>query len=315
MKKYLFVFSLVACTINVALPNQAFAVELYSAGSLRNSLTEITGLFTEDTGIPVTLTFNGSGTLADTIQKELTEKGKSADVFTSADIGNPQRLYDQGLSGPVVNFIGNRLVAVVRPGLNVTSDNLLNFLLDPNIKVGTSTPIKDPSGDYAFQVFDKAGQVKSGSTQILKDKALQLVGGNPNAPVLPNGENNLVYFLKKIPQEEFRADIFLSYYTGALSAQALPNGSDLQLIELPNYLATKADYGLTIVKNADPDSQKLADYILSPKAQDILINKYKFAPPSTPVPEPSSIGGAVLAVSIAFALKKRQAYFKSNQSK
>ncbi len=147
----------------------------------------------------------------------------------------------------------------------------------------------------------------------MKDKALQLVGGNPSAPVLPDGKNSLVYFLKETQQ----TDIFLSYFTGALAAKGLTDGSgsDLQLIELPDYLATKANYGLTVVKNADPDSQKLAGYILSPKAQDILVNKYKFARPSTPVPEPSSVGGAVFAVDVAFALKKKQASFKKQSVK
>ncbi|MEH1854347.1 MAG: substrate-binding domain-containing protein [Nostoc sp.] len=115
-------------------------------------------------------------------------------------------------------------------------------------------------------LFDKADKIKPGSSQTLKDKALQLVGGNPSAPVLPAGKNSLVYFLK----ETHKADIFLSYYTSGKAAQSLKDGNDLQLIELPDYLATKADYGLTVLKNADPDSEKLVAYILSPEGQAIL---------------------------------------------
>ncbi len=44
---------------------------------------------------------------------------------------------------------------------------------------------------------------------------MQLVGGNPNAPIVPNGKNNLVYFLEETKQ----ADIFLSYYTSGKTAQ------------------------------------------------------------------------------------------------
>lgn len=293
MKKHFFALSLIASTFSVTFPIQAFAVSLYGAGSLKNALTEVAGSFTKKTGIPVTTTFNSSGILAQQIQDELAKGMKSADVFASADIGNAQKLYDKGLSNPVVNFTSNRLVAVVKPGLSVTPENLLEFLLNPNIKVGTSTPIKDPAGDYAFQVFNKADQVKPGSSQILKDKALQLVGGNPNEPVLPKGENNLIYFLKKTQM----ADIFLSYYTSGKAAQALANGNDLQLVDLPNYLATKADYGLTVLKNTDPDSKKLAAYILSPKGQAILA-KNGFSSPSTltSVPEHQAVGGIVFGV-------------------
>lgn len=310
MKKHFFVLSLIASTFSVSFPIQAFAVDLYAAGSLQNALTEVAGSFTKETGIPVTTTFNSSGILEQQIQNELATTGKSADVFASADIGNPQKLYDAGLSNPVVNFTSNRLVAVVKPGLSVTPENLLDFLLNPDIKVGTSTPIKDPSGDYAFQVFDKADQVKPGSSQILKDKALQLVGGNPSAPVLPKGENSLVYFLK----ETQMADIFLSYYTSGKAAQALANGNDLQLVDLPDYLATKADYGLTVLKNADPDSDKLAAYILSPEGQAILA-KNGFSSPSTltSVPEHQGVGGIVFAVGAAFILKKKLASAKKQQ--
>ncbi|MBD6614990.1 PEP-CTERM sorting domain-containing protein [Komarekiella sp. 'clone 1'] len=312
MKKQLFAFSLIACAVDVILPTQSFAVTLYGAGSLRNSLTEVAQAFTNEYSINVDTYFGPSGLTQQKIEQEILTKGKSADVFASADLGNPQKLFEKGLSGPVKNFISNRITAIIRPGLtDVTSNNLLDLLLDTNIKVGISTPGADPSGDYAWQIFDKADTVKPGSAQILKNKALQLVGGNPSAPSVPTGENNLVYFLKK----NSKVDIFLAYYTSGKSAQELEQGNDLQIVDLPDYLATKADYGLTIVKKADPDSQKLVDYILSPKAQDILVDKYKFTPPSTAVPEPISISGAILAVGIAFALKKRQAYFKKQSVK
>ncbi|MEH2107604.1 molybdate ABC transporter substrate-binding protein [Nostoc sp.] len=310
MKKKIFVLSLIASTFSLTFPIKAFAVDLYAAGSLTNALTEVKESFTKETGIPVTTTFNGSGTLAQQIQDELAKTGKSADVFASADIGNAQKLYDKGLSNPVVNFTSNRLVAVVRPGLSVTPENLLDFLLNPDINVGTSTPIKDPSGDYAFQVFDKADKIKPGSSQTLKEKALQLVGGNPSAPVLPTGKNSLVYFLK----ETQKADIFLSYYTSGKAAQSLSDGNDLQLIELPDYLATKADYGLTVLKNADPDSEKLAAYILSPEGQAILARN-GFSSPSrlTSVPEHQGVGGIVFAVGAAFVLQKKLASAKKQQ--
>ncbi|MEH2288891.1 molybdate ABC transporter substrate-binding protein [Nostoc sp.] len=301
MKKHFFAFSLIACAVSVVLPTQAFAVKLYAAGSLRDSLTEVAESFNEKYGIPVETRFGPSGLTREFIEQEFSKTGKSADVFASADIDNPQTLFEEGLSEPVVNFTSNRITAVVRSGLNITSDNLLDFLLKPEIKVGTSTPIADPSGDYAWQIFDKADQVTPGNSQILKNKALQLVGGNPNAPIVPNGKNSLVYFL----QETKQADIFLAYYTSGKTAQKTEGGDNLQIIELPDYLATKADYGLTTLKNTDPDGKKLAEYILSQKGQEILA-KYGFSSPSTSVPEHQGAGGILLALSVALILHKKQ---------
>ncbi|MBH8573584.1 molybdate ABC transporter substrate-binding protein [Nostocaceae cyanobacterium CENA369] len=303
MKQQFFAFSLTACAVSAIVPTQAFAVTLYGAGSLQNSLTEVAQAFTKEYGINIDTYFGPSGLTEQKIEQEISTKGQSTDVFASADLGNPQKLFVKGLSEPVKNFTSNRMTAIVRPGLTgVTSDNLLDFLLNTNIKVGTSTPGSDPSGDYAWQIFDKADAVKSGNSQILKNKALQLVGGNPSAPSVPTGQNNLIYFLKTNPT----VDIFLAYYTSGKSAQKLEQGNDLQIVELPDYLATKADYGLTVLKNADPDGEKLAAYILSSQGQAIL-SKYGFSSPTVTqsVPEHQGIGGYVLALSIALAMHKK----------
>lgn len=302
MKQYLYTFSLIACAVSVTLPTPALGVTLYGAGSLRSSLTELAKAFTTNSGIAVNTYFGPSGLTRAKIEDELLGNKKTADVFASADLGNPQQLFQKGLSSSVINFTSNRMVAVLRPGLDdITSDNLLNFLLDPNIKIGTSTPLSDPSGDYAWQIFDKADKVRPGSSQTLKDKALQLVGGNPSAPPVPSNQNNLVYFLKTNPL----ADIFLAYYTSGKTAQELETGQDLRVVELPDYLATKADYGLTIIKNADPDAKKLAAYILSPKGQAILANYGFSSPSSTPVPENQGVYGTLLALSVAFAMHRK----------
>jgi molybdate transport system substrate-binding protein len=38
--------------------------------------------------------------------------------------------------------------------------NLIAKLLDPSVRLATSTPIADPGGDYAWNVFDKAEAVR-----------------------------------------------------------------------------------------------------------------------------------------------------------
>ena len=107
------------------------------------------------------------------------------------------------------------------------------------MKLGTSTPKADPSGDYAFEVFAKAEGVKAGSRAALEKKALQLTGG-PSSAQPPAGRNVYGWHVA-----EGRADIFLAYCTGAVVAQRENPGQ--QIVALPEPLAVGADYGLTVM--------------------------------------------------------------------
>lgn len=126
-------------------------VLLHAAGSLRGALTEVSQAFEKSSPLKVQAKFGASGLLKDEIAG-----GARAEVFASANMEHPQALAKANKSGPVVLFARNKLCALVRPGLAVTGDNLLERMLDPQVKLGTSTPKADPSGDYAFETFRKA---------------------------------------------------------------------------------------------------------------------------------------------------------------
>ena len=303
MKKSWIAVLFVTFTVSATLSSKVQAVTLYNAGSLGNALGEVSNNFTQTSGIGVTQVSGPSGSLEQRIEQEFASQGASADVFASADTGNPQKLFDEGLGSPVINFTDNRLVAIVKPGLSVTSDNLLDKLLDPNIRLATSTPINDPSGDYAEEIFQKADSVKPGSFQILENKALRLVGGAPTTVTPPAGVDTFKYIL----DDQNLADVALVYYTTGLASVAA--ASDLQIVDLPNNLATEAKYGLSVLKGASPDAEKLAQYILSPEGQQVLL-KYGFTSPQKPtsVPEGQGVGGVVLALGVAFALQKKLAH-------
>ena len=242
------------------------AVRLHAAGSLRSAMLEIAQGFTAAYGIAVDANFKSSGLL-----REGFEKGTEGDVFASADMGNPQKLQQEGLSGPVVLFARNQLCAIARPGLALTSATLLAAMLDPAVKLGTSTPKADPSGDYAWAMFGKADAVTPGSRAKLEAKALQLMGG-PNSAQPPAGLTPYAWHLK-----EGRADIFLAYCTGAKEVLTqLPGATS---VALPPTLATGADYGLTVLKTADAAKTNLLTmYILSAAGQTVLA-KYGFEAP------------------------------------
>jgi molybdate transport system substrate-binding protein len=262
---------LVIATIMGLLTTPAIAsgvVLLHAAGSLRGGLTEVAQGFEKLSGLEVLAKFGASGLLKDEIAA-----GARAEVFASANMEHPLALAKANKSGPVVLFARNRLCALARPGLGVTSDTLLDRMLDPDVKLGTSTPKADPSGDYAFEIFRKAEAVRQNARAVLEQKALQLTGG-PSSAAPPAGRNAYGWHIA-----EGRADIFLAYCTAARDAQT--ENAELQMIALPDALAVSADYGLTVMTDASPGAYRFALFILSPEGQRILAS-YGFSAPNLP---------------------------------
>src|SRR5262245_31541072 len=153
---------------------------------------------------------------------------------------HPQALARAGKAGAVRLFARNRLCALSRD--DFPSDKLLDRLLDPAVKVGTSTPKADPSGDYAFELFAKADKLRPGARAALEKKALKLTGG-PDSPQPPKGRS-----LYAMLVAEGKADVFLLYCTAA--AEARQENPALRIVAIPEPLAVGADYGLTVVNGA-----------------------------------------------------------------
>jgi molybdate transport system substrate-binding protein len=238
-------------------PANASEVLLHAAGSLRAALTEAAEAYEKASGNKVTGTYGASGTLRDRIAA-----GERAEVFASANMTHPQSLAQGGKSSPVVLFARNRLCALVRPGLAVTPATLLEQMLNPAAKVGTSTPKADPSGDYAFAVFAKAEALKAGAKAALEAKALKLSGA-PDSARPPEGRSLYGWHVA-----EGRADIYLCYCTAASAAQAENPGQ--QIVALPEALAIGADYGLTVMNGAPSAAHHFALFVLSDAGQRIL---------------------------------------------
>lgn len=243
-------------------------VLLHAAGSLRGALTDIAKAFEAAGGPKVQATYEASGTLRDEIAV-----GAKAEVFASANMAHPQSLAQAGKSSPVVLFARNRLCALVRPGLAVTPANLLDAMLRSDVKLGTSTPKADPSGDYAWEVFRKADALRQGAFDTLEKKALQLTGGTSSTQP-PAGRSVYGWHIA-----EGRADVFLSYCTAAAVAQRENPGQ--QIVALPDPLAVGADYGLTVMNDASVAAYRFALFILSSEGQSILV-KHGFAAPGLP---------------------------------
>ena len=241
-------------------------IRVYSAGSLKMPLQEAADAYGHGSGIRVALTFGASGLLLERIKK-----GEAADVFASANMDNPETLFRDGLAGPVVRFARNRLCALARPEIPATTENLLSTLLDPKVRLGTSTPKSDPAGDYAWQMFHRAETVRPGSYATLDAKALKLTGGTDSAPA-PEGRNAYGWLL-----ESRQADVFLTYCTNALIAAKEVNG--LSVIAIPPTLEVSGDYGVTVLAAGNREAaNRFVAFILSVEGQAILA-KYGFSSP------------------------------------
>ncbi len=242
------------------------SARLFAAGSLRAAMTDIADAFRQSGGGAVDMQFGASGLLRDRL-----ERGERADVFASANLEHPTALAAAKRAGPVVLFARNRLCALAPASLAVTSQNLLDKLLDPLIKVGTSTPKADPSGDYAFELFAKAESSRPGARKTLEAKALKLTGG-PDSPPPPKDRNVYAMLVS-----ERKADVFLTYCTNARAAQA--EVPALATIAIPDALAVGASYGLTLLAGANAAGSRLALFVMSSEGQRILA-KHGFEAPA-----------------------------------
>jgi len=239
-------------------------LRVYAAGSLTGAMTAIAEAFTASGGPPVTTVFGASGLL-----RERIENGEAPAVFASADVGNAQALAKAGKAAAPVVFARNRLCALAAPGIDAATGTLLDRLLDPRVKVGTSTPRADPSGDYAWQLFEKAEALRPGAFATLDAKALKLTGG-PQSPSVPPGRS--VYALLIA---ERKADIFLTYCTNATEAAREVPGA--RVVALPENLAVGASYALTVVGPPQPGAERFALFVLSTRGQELLA-QHGFAP-------------------------------------
>lgn len=257
--------SVASCPVVASHAAFAQPVSLHAAGSLRAALDGVSGEFERREGVQVERVYGASGLLRDRIAK-----GEPAQVFASANVEHPQQLADAGKAVAPLVFARNVLCALTRSDTGVQSANLLERMLDPSLKLGTSTPKADPSGDYAWELFGRAESLRAGARDVLQAKALQLTGG-PDSPPPPKDRN--VYGDLVATR---RADVFLTYCTNALLARR--DFPDLVSVEIPPELAVGARYGITVMRGAPEPAWRLAWFILSADGQAILA-KHGFGSP------------------------------------
>jgi ABC-type molybdate transport system substrate-binding protein len=246
---------LVAYTAGAALA-QSQSIEVYSAGSLRNVVAELAKQMTAGYGIEVKPTFSGSGLL-----RERIEHGEKPDLFLSADLGSPRTLTSAGLTMvPTIAFAKNRMCIVSRRAAHVTASNLIEQMLKPAVRVKTSKPVADPSGDYAWAIFDRIDALQPGKGKILKEKAERLMDVKATS-VNPDQSAAAALF------STGQIDLSITYCSGTASLEReLP---DITSLEVPAALDPHPVYGLAVL-SSKPEALRVALFLLSEKGQSII---------------------------------------------
>jgi molybdate transport system substrate-binding protein len=228
-------------------------VEVYSAGSLRGVVGALSREAQSRWNLEVKPTFGGSGLL-----RERIEKGERPDLFLSADLASPLKLEQQGRTVvPAIAIAANRMCIVSRRELKVTAENLIDRLLAKGVRIRTSTPVADPSGDYAWAIFDRIERLRPGAGATLKEKA-QASMSLPMKPAAPEQNPMAALF------NSHQVDVAITYCSG--TAALLKDAPDVGSLEVPAALDPHPIDGMAVLSDK-PAVLRLALWLLSEKGQ------------------------------------------------
>jgi ABC-type molybdate transport system substrate-binding protein len=246
----------------------ASELKVMSAGSLKDAFTVMFADFTKQYGSTFAPVWGPSGVLRERLQK-----GEAFDVYASAALPHAQTLTDAGISGPSVLFTRNAMCVVTTATSALDTGNLIETLLKPETRIGTSTPGADPAGDYTWDIFHRVDAQRPGAFKTLSEKAQQLVGGPASKPPV-NGRSPLLNAL-----DEHGIDLFIYYCSGA--REIVKASPKYKSVELPAELSVGPEYGLTVSRKAQPGAADFAIYLMSPRGQTTL-KAFGFIPVALP---------------------------------
>ncbi len=231
---------------------------ILAAGSLRPALTALAETMPDDRP---SLAFGPAGLLRQAI-----EQGRACDVFLSANLAHPVAIA-RGTDATCRVFARNPLRVVARADIGLQANTLLDQLLDPALRLGTSTPGADPSGDYAVELFERADRLRPGAGARLAAKARHVVGGTVPTAAAPRKDGEVAQLLAG-----GTIDAFVCYRSSAL---AMP--PDLHVVTPPPELAVTAAYAFVVLRPGDA-AERFVGALTGDHGQSILA-QHGFDPP------------------------------------
>jgi molybdate transport system substrate-binding protein len=264
------VFGLIVAFMAVSTQARADTLKVMAAGSLRAAVTDLLHRFPLQSDTVGPPEFGASG-----LVRQKIENGAAVDVFASADMEQPRQLAVGHPERLVFLFARNSLCALSRSNLGLNQANLLDRLLDPAVRIATSTPGSDPLGTYSWEVFARADVLKPGARATLEAKAKKLVGGGEKTPPPVPGKGAVEgIFLSD------QADVMLIYCSAVPALQSeMPS---LTSIKLPSALAVEPADGMVIL-DSKPVALRFVAFVMSEEGQATL-RSHGFEPVASVAP-------------------------------
>src|SRR5262245_27278235 len=126
--------------VMLASPALAETLQVVGAGSLTDAFTDLIRRFPAGADTIATPEFGPSG-----LMREKIELGMNADLFASADMEQARRRAAGRPERSVIHFTRNRLCVIARSAVGLTPANMLDRLLDPSVRLATSTQGRTPA--------------------------------------------------------------------------------------------------------------------------------------------------------------------------
>ncbi len=213
---------------------------LLAAGSLRSAFLPLVAHFRQHTGLAVDAQFGPAGLL-----RERIEAGAPCAVFASANAAHPQALLQAGLAQECQGFASNQLMLTARRSPDNDGLDWLALLSTPRLRLATSTPGCDPSGDYTWQLFARIEARYPGLGNAMAGRAQRLVGGRDSLSV-PPGEIAGAWLIR-----QNLADLFIGY------AHYGPRAGHLRRSAYPDHPGA-VEYSLRLPAGASQGRSRLA---------------------------------------------------------
>jgi len=217
-------------------------MRVLAAGSLKTVWPTLMTNFPE----PVETRFGPAGLL-----REQIEAGEPCDLFASASEAHPQKLLATGRALAILSFATNKLCITVRSDRLLAGDDWYQLLTRDSLRIATSTPVADPSGDYAQILFSRMGQ----AGEAVRQRALPLVGGRDTA-VVPAGRLAAEWII-----HTDQADLFIGYASYRKALSQIPG---LTVMDIPAPFNPVARYACAIMT---PEAGRLATFLRSEQAK------------------------------------------------
>ncbi len=243
-------------TLTASVPAFAAPTEVFAAGSLRSVMQALAADYSKEAPFEPRFTFGPSGKL-----RERIEGGTTPALFASASPEHTAALVKSGKLRSQTLFARNSLCVAARPGLAITTETVVQRLLDPAISVGTSTPGADPSGDYTWEMFKKIDRLqRPGAFDTLDEKAKKLTGAEVNT------RDTRPAYARILGDRQ--ADVFVTYCTNA--AEAAKEIPGITFARVPSEIDVASDYSIGIAPDAPEAARLFMRYVMGPKGQALL---------------------------------------------